>query len=244
MEHSYGKPVVQYRGQLMPLIGTDASVTLKDSGRQPVLVFSDRDRTMGLVVDEIVDIIEDYLKVELKVDQPGLIGTAVINSKATDVIDAGYYLTLAFGDWFGGNEENGAKAEGTHHVLLVDDSAFFRNLLTPLLSVGGFSVVSVESAAKALALRDQGLVFDAVISDIEMPGMNGFELAQAIRSDARWQNVPLVALSSHATEKDFERGREVGFNDYVAKFDRDSLLQTLNQLMSGFGDKSAAGGAA
>lgn len=238
VEHSHGKPVVQYRGRLMPLILIHPSFSMKDEGRQPVLVFSDRDRTMGLVVDEIVDIVEDRLKVELAVNQPGLIGTAVVAGRATDLIDAGYYLTQAYGDWFGALEEAsfGDDGNGGKRILLVDDSPFFRNLLTPLLSVAGYDVTTVESADRALALRESGSSFDLIISDIEMPGMSGFDFAQAVRGDYRWQDVPLVALSSHATDKDLERGRAVGFNDYVAKFDRDALLQTLAQTLAANGD--------
>ncbi|MBF0394243.1 MAG: chemotaxis protein CheW, partial [Alphaproteobacteria bacterium] len=233
IEHSHGKPVVQYRGHLMPLVPIDPYGQMQEQGRQPVLVFSDLDRSMGLIVDEIVDIVEERLKVQLTVDQPGLLGTAVVAGKATDVIDAGFYLTQAFGDWFGSSKEDAyGDDDAGKKVLLVDDSPFFRNLLTPLLSVAGYEVTSVESADKALTLRESGSRFDVIISDIEMPGMNGFEFAQAVRGDSRWQNVPLVALSSHATEKDFERGRQVGFNDYVAKFDRDALLQTLAQTLA------------
>ncbi|MFD2235407.1 chemotaxis protein CheW, partial [Phaeospirillum tilakii] len=228
IEHSHGKPMVQYRGQLMPLVAIDSTTNFREDGRQPVLVFSDREHTMGLVVDEIVDIVEDRLKVELSAGSPGIVGTAVIAGKATTIIDAGYYLPQAFGDWFGRNDkEFGAGEVHSPRILLVDDSPFFRNLLTPLLSVAGYEVIAVEGADRALALREQGNEFDAIISDIEMPGMNGFEFADAVRSDPRWAQVPLVALSSHATEKDFERGREVGFNDYIAKFDRDALLQSL-----------------
>ncbi|WP_096703285.1 chemotaxis protein CheW [Magnetospirillum sp. 15-1] len=228
IEHSHGKPMVQYRGHLMPLIAIDGILNLRDEGRQPVLVFSDKEHTMGLVVDEIVDIVEDRLKVELSADNPGVIGTAVIAGKATTIIDAGYYLPQAFGDWFGRNDKEFGNADfHAPRVLLVDDSPFFRNLLTPLLSVAGYEVISVDGADKALALRERGDEFDAIISDIEMPGMSGFEFAQAVRADGRWGTIPMVALSSHATEKDFERGRTVGFNDYIAKFDRDALLQTL-----------------
>jgi two-component system chemotaxis sensor kinase CheA len=235
IEHSHGKPVVQYRGKLMPLVTIDGSFDVRGEGRQPVLVFADRDRSMGLVVDEIVDIVEERLKVELSVDQPGLIGTAVVSGKATDIIDAGFYLTQAWGDWFGSpDQEFQGESEGKR-ILLVDDSPFFRNLLTPLLSVAGYEVISVDSADKALSLRESGDNFDAIISDIEMPGMNGFDFAQAVRAEGRWAKVPMVALSSHATEKDFERGREVGFTDYVAKFDRDALLQTLAQSLSAKG---------
>ena len=62
--------------------------------------------------------------------------------------------------------------------------------------------------------------------------MNGFEFAESVRSDPRWANVPMVALSSHATDEDFERGRAVGFNDYVAKFDREALVTTLAQTLA------------
>ncbi len=233
IEHSYGRPVVQYRGQLMPLIAINDSYTMSTEGRQQVLVFSDRERSMGLVVDEIVDIVEDRLKVELRADVPGVIGTAIIGEKATDVIDTGFYLTKAFGDWFGSHEAapEAGKIGRARTVLLVDDSPFFRNLLTPLLSVSGYDVTAVESAEKALEMREKGMVFNAIISDIEMPGMDGFAFAEKVRSDDRWGRVPLVALSSHATERDFERGREVGFDDYVAKFDRDALLDTLAQIL-------------
>ncbi len=233
IERSHGKPVVQYRGKLMPLVTVDGSFDLKSEGQQPVLVFADGDRSMGLVVDEIVDIVEEQLKVQLSVDEPGLIGTAVVSGKATDIIDAGYYLTQAWGDWFGSPDQEFQGKSDAPRILLVDDSPFFRNLLTPLLSVAGYDVTSVESADKALSLREAGDDFDAIISDIEMPGMNGFDFAQAVRAEGRWADVPMVALSSHATEKDFERGREVGFTDYVAKFDRDALLQSLAQTFKG-----------
>lgn len=100
VEYSEGRPLIQYRGQLMPLIPMDENVELKREGRQPVLVFTDNNRSMGLVVDEIVDIVEDRINVEVRPDSPALMGSAVIAGKATDVIDAGHYLTQAFGDWF------------------------------------------------------------------------------------------------------------------------------------------------
>src|SRR6266851_3615235 len=231
VEQSNDKPVVQYRGKLMPLVTIDPSYTIAKTGRKPVLVFADREHTMGLVVDEILDIVEDELAVELVTERAGYIGSAVIAGKATDVIDAGYYLTLAFENWFGSHGELDGE-DNAKRILIVDDSPFFRNLLAPLLSVAGYQVTTVESADRALGLCEAGEDFDVIVSDIEMPGMNGFQFAEAVRSSARWQNTPLVALSSHTSPKDLDRGREVGFSDYVAKFDRDALLTTLSETLS------------
>ncbi|MEQ5775214.1 MULTISPECIES: chemotaxis protein CheW [unclassified Thalassospira] len=228
IEYSNGRPLVQYRGKLMPLVFIDGAYQMKSEGRQPTLVFQDRERTMGLVVDEIVDIVDDVLNVELTADRDGLVGSAVVDGKATDLIDAGYYLELAFSDWFGKEEATGEKKK----VLLVDDSPFFRNLLTPMLSVSGFKVTSVESAEQAIELKNNGATFDAIISDIEMPGMNGFEFAESLQNDEAWGEVPIIALSSHTSEEDFERGRRAGFSDYVAKFDRDALVSTLIQTLA------------
>jgi two-component system chemotaxis sensor kinase CheA len=232
VETSHGERMVQYRGQLMPLIPFDMSHQWKSTGRQPILVFTDNDRSMGLVVDEIVDIVEEHLKIELKADIPGLIGSAVVAGKATDIIDAGHYLTRAFSDWFGSMDEAVGGRNASRRVLLVDDSPFFRNLLTPLLSVAGWTVTTATTADEALKMRDKGLNYDVIISDIEMPGMDGFSFAKAVRGDGRWKNVPLVALSSHASEDDFQKGRDAGFNDYVAKFDREALVGSLAQTIA------------
>ena len=65
-----------------------------------------------------------------------------------------------------------------------------------------------------------------------MPGMNGFELVEELRGGGRWSDLPIVAMSSHTTQGDLERGHEVGFTDYVAKHDRDGLLQALSETLS------------
>lgn len=232
LEWSDGRPVVQYRGRLMPLVPILQGYEVKRTGTQPVLVFADQDRSMGLMVDEIIDIVEDRIEINLKTERPGLMGSAIIGGKATEVIDAGHYLQQAFADWFDAEAQQELTANQLgKRVLLVDDSPFFRNLLTPLLTVAGYEVTTADNATTALTYCEEGRDFDVIVSDIEMPGMNGFDFAQAVRG-SRWQDVPMVALSSHTSPRDLDRGREVGFNDYVAKDDRDALLQTLSQTIS------------
>jgi two-component system chemotaxis sensor kinase CheA len=234
IEETNGVPVVQYRGKLMPLIAVSDSFKRVEEGRQHVVVFSEGEHTMGLMVDEIIDIVEDHLKVELGSEKTGVLGTAVIAGNATEMIDTGYYLERAFGDWF--RAHTGSITEGTtsqnSRVLLVDDSPFFRNLLTPLLSVAGYEVTAVDGGQAALSLRDSGVEFDVIVSDLEMPGMNGFEFAQHVRDHGFWENTPLLALSSFSSRADLERGREVGFHDYIVKLDREALLESLSQTLS------------
>lgn len=229
IEYSNGAPMVQYRGKLMPLISVSPSQSIRAEGMQPILVFSDENKNMGLLVDEISDIIEDHVHIDLSTQRAGYLGSAIIAGKATDIIDAAHYLSVAFSDWFGVATEETFGEDSKRRVLLVDDSPFFRNLLIPLLTVSGYDVTAVESPAQALKLQEDGKDFDIIVSDIEMPGMSGFDFASAVRKGGRWSGVPMVALSSHATPRDLEHGREVGFTDYVAKFNRDALLAALQQ---------------
>ena len=228
--------VIQYRGRLMPLVPFDPAQTLPKEGHQPVLVFFDTDtgRAMGLMVDQIVDILEENITIERSQGTPGLLGSAIIKGKATDLIDVSYYINRATGSWFNSGEGgafNDGTASGPKRVLMVDDSPFFRNMLIPFLKVSGYDVTSVENPAEAIALRDEGATYDVIISDIEMPGITGFEFAQIVREDGPWQHTPMVALSSHATQSDMQRGEEVGFDNFVAKFDRDMLLEALEDSL-------------
>ncbi len=232
IETSGQQKVIQYRGRLMPLIPFSDRMNIKSEGLQSVLVFSDRERSMGLMVDEIIDIVEEKIDVQISSDGNfGLLGSAIINGQATDVIDVGHFLSIAHNDWFGSAGEMKFEHKGGQkRVLLVDDSPFFRNMLSPMLGVAGYKVTCVKDAEEALRLCQAGDKFDIIVSDIEMPGMNGFDFAKKIRAeDSHWKAVPLVALSSHATPQDLDRGKAAGFDDYVAKFDREGLLRSLAQ---------------
>ncbi len=232
IEVTDGRPVVQYRGEIMPLVTCDPGMSMRSEGKQSILVFADRQRVMGLMVEEILDIVDTVLDVEHTSTQPGLIGSAVVAGKTTEVIDVTHYLKLAFNDWFGAEEEAFGREAQSRRVLLVDDSPFFRNLLSPLLSVAGYDVTTAESADQALTMVQNGDCFDIVVSDIEMPGTDGFGFAEKLRADQRFANLPVIALSSHNTPEDLSRGRAVGFNDYVAKLDRDALLRSLSETLA------------
>jgi two-component system chemotaxis sensor kinase CheA len=227
IELSNGRHMVQYRGQLMPLVRVSDEVKIKREGAQPLLVFSDGHRSMGLAVDEIVDIVEDELDIQVGSDRAGVLGSAVVRGQATEIIDVGHFLPLAYADWFRGRDLQVSRQERT--LLLVDDSAFFRNMLAPVLKAAGYEVMAVSSGQEALAVLKKGRRFDALVTDIDMPGMDGFALAEAVRGEQHFGEIPIIALSSSSTPESIERGRQVGFHDYVAKFDRQSLIAALKE---------------
>jgi len=188
---------------------------------------------MALLVDEIVDIVEARLEVELASARPGVIGTAVVKQQATEIIDLAHFLPLAFEDWLGWKERPESRTR--RHVLLIDDAAFFRNMLAPVLKAAGYAVTPVGSAQEALDLLRSGRRFDVIITDMEMPGMDGFELVAAVHAHPGAADLPVIGLSTMVSAEAIERGRRVGLNDYVAKFDRQGLIAALKEQTTDFG---------
>jgi two-component system chemotaxis sensor kinase CheA len=228
IEMSNGRHMIQYRDHLMPLVTIDEKVRVKSDGMQPLLVFSDGARSMALVVDEIVDIVEDRLDIQVSGDANGVLGSAVVRNQATEIIDVGHFLPLAFADWFRSSRERSGSVR-QRKVLLIDDSPFFRNMLAPVLQAAGYAVTPVGSGQEALAILRSGGEYDVAVTDIEMPEMDGFAFAEAVRADEHLSGLPVIALSSVVSAEALERGRQVGLHDYVAKFDRQGLIASLKE---------------
>jgi len=227
IEISDGRHLVQYRDQLMPLLRIDTETGLKNEGAQPILVFSDHGRSMGLVVDEIIDIVEDKLDIEVSSNRPGVLGFAVVKGSTTEIIDVGHFLPQAFEDWF--RRRDASSVWQARSVLLVNDSAFFRDMLAPLIKAAGYRVVAVGSGADALAALKSDTKFNLVVTDIEMPDMDGFALAEALRGMPDTAAIPVIALAAMISAEAIERGRAVGFHDFVAKFDRAGLIAAIKE---------------
>ncbi|HEV2542369.1 MAG TPA: hybrid sensor histidine kinase/response regulator [Methylobacterium sp.] len=228
IEHLGGRPLIQYRGRLMPLVPADPGITIRSEGNQALVVFSDGDRAMGLVVDEIVDIVEERLDIEISADRSDLIGSAVLRGRATDIINIAHFLPLAYDDWARGPRKTVVKAPS---LLLVDDSAFFRDMLTPVLKAAGYGVTTASSAEEALGLLKGTAGIDLVVSDLDMPGRSGFDLVAAMRkSGGRLAEMPVVALTGTVAADAIEQARRLAISDLVAKFDRSGLLAALAEI--------------
>ena len=218
--------VVQYRGHLMPLVALTYGVGEAGGETQAVLVFGDGERAVGLMVDEILDVVEAPLAIDPAGARPGFLGSCVVDGRVTEILDTVHWLQQGQPDWFN------APAGRPPRVLVVEDSAFFRNLVVPAVTAAGYDVTTVPNGREALALREAGESFDAIVSDIEMPELDGLGLARAVREGGAWAELPMIALSSRSEPQDVARGREAGFSDYIGKFDREALLASLQQCLS------------
>lgn len=224
-----GRPLIQYRGRLMPLVVADEAIQIRNEGTQALVVFSDGDRAMGLVVDQIVDIVDERLDIEIAAERSDLIGSAVLRGRATDIINIAHFLPLAYDDWARGPRK--AATAKARTLLLVDDSAFFRDMLTPVLKAAGFSVVAASGAEQALAILSGETRIDVVVADLEMPGKGGFELvAEMRRAGGALAGLPVVALAGTVGPEMVERARRLAISDLVAKFDRSGLVAALAEI--------------
>ncbi|MFH1146448.1 MAG: response regulator, partial [Pseudomonadota bacterium] len=119
-------------------------------------------------------------------------------------------------------------------ILLAEDSDFFRNQVKNFIQEEGYAVLAAPDGLKAWKLLEKHPdEITLVVTDIEMPNMDGFELAGRIRKDARFAGLPIIAVTSLASEKDMARGRDAGISDYQVKLDREKLMASVRQFLDG-----------
>jgi two-component system, chemotaxis family, sensor kinase CheA len=232
-----GMTVMQYQGKLMPLISSSGSV-MDFIGAKPVLVIGVGAEPMGLLVSEIVDVIEERLEIQIAGATTGVIGAANLRDEPTEILDIAHFMKIA---------RPGAFSRGhaqRFRVLLVDDKQFFRDMLAPIVTAAGFEVCTAGSAREALALFAKGISFDAVLTDIDMPEMNGYKFARTLLEEGRHANLPILALDAHASQAVRAAARSAGMRGACGKFDRASLLAWLAEALdaTAFNAKSLEAG--
>ncbi|MGD9949965.1 MAG: chemotaxis protein CheW [Desulfobulbus sp.] len=237
IEEIGGRRVMQYRGGSLPLISIDevASVMpLDDREDLLVIVFHIAGKDVGLLAIGPIDAIEinaDIDDVTLK--QPGIMGSAIIGSKTTMLVDIFEIMQISNPQWF---EDHAAYAEiasddtAIPTILIVEDSNFFRNQVKGYMEEAGFNVLEGEDGVIALSvLEEHADEITMVVTDIEMPNMDGFTLTEKIKTDKRFQHLPVIALTTLAADEDIARGKAVGVNEYHIKLDKERLMESVHR---------------
>jgi two-component system chemotaxis sensor kinase CheA len=226
IEWSSGRPVVQYRGRLMPLVSCDEELAIKRQGMQSLLVFSDGDVSMGLAVAEIVDIVEDKLDVELLAERSDLVGSAVVRGRTTEIVNIAHYLPLVLETWSRKDRRDGSDKS----LLLVDSSTFFRDMLVPVLKASGYRVQTAPTAQEAVRLLSNGLQVDVIVTDLELSGHSGFALVASLRADPHHSATPVIGMTVKPDAQQIALARKLRISEIVSKIDRRGLLSALAEL--------------
>ncbi|MDA1312639.1 MAG: chemotaxis protein CheW [Acidobacteria bacterium] len=233
IELSGERQVVQYRERILPLmpLGSYLSGTEGDAAsdeKVQVIVFSEGTKRIGIVVDEILDIVDEAITIRSRSSQPGILGSAVVGGQVTDFIDLHYLIEEASGDWFGG--KSGAAAEGAH-ILVTEGSRFTRGLMRTHLEMAGYRVHEAANSEEAMeCLRSETV--DVLVSSLDLPGESGGQLLTRVRGLPDVGKVPALGLSLSAEE--LSRRPETGpaFDEYQLKFDRAAMLHSIEKLAS------------
>ena len=121
---------------------------------------------------------------------------------------------------------------------MVDDSITVRRVTQRLLERNGMRVVTAKDGLEAVAVL-QDAVPDVILLDIEMPRMDGYEVASHVRNDARLEDVPIIMITSRVGEKHRARAIELGVNEYLGKpYQESQLLEAIEPLVRQGGDMS------
>jgi two-component system, chemotaxis family, sensor kinase CheA len=124
------------------------------------------------------------------------------------------------------------KSRAVKRILVVEDSITSRTLIKSILETSGYRVETAVDGIDALSKLGAG-AFDAVVTDVDMPRLNGFDLISRIRSDKRISALPVVLVTSLDSRQDRERGFGVGAQAYIVKsgFDQGNLIEILGRLV-------------
>lgn len=232
LEFAAGRPVIQYRGQLLPIVGAaDAHAGASAAeGSEPLhlIVFADGDNRIGMMVDEIVDIVEDEILIRRESQSPGILGSAVIGGAVTDVLDLQSVIRSAETGWF-----EGAVRERPRRILLAEPSGFARGLLRSSLEMAGFSVVEAAEPGDAIAKLGTQPV-DVVLVALDLPGDGARRIAEAVRSRPEFARIPVAAVQSMQARDGLSPRNggpgQVSFDALLSRLDRDAMLHSIHEL--------------
>jgi two-component system, chemotaxis family, sensor kinase CheA len=241
IESAGGSQVVQYRNRILPLVSLRA--LLEPDARDPeesldplqVVVFNDGGRSVGVVVDQILDVAEEAVVVRQKSSRKGLLGSAVISKRVTDFLDLNEVIAMATESWFQNRGESGTART----ILVAEASAFSRGLIRSSLDIAGYRVIEAADLDEAIREIKQQPV-DVVIAALDLPPHGAASLCAALRGRQEWQRIPFLALADAAGEISSSAALAAGFDDCQDKFNRRALLESVARLSSAHAARETA----
>jgi len=233
VELASGRPVLHYRGYILPLVHLESVLngcevdSYAEEGSIQVIVFSDGVRSMGLVVDRILDITEGAITVSRRSTTKGLLGSALVADVLTDFVDLHALVQFAGDDWL----ESAAKPKRDFStILLVEPSLVVREMLRSYLEMSGYRVTESISTQEAVSKLLRGGM-DAVVTALDLEQGNGWDLLEAIRGNERLRELPVIGLTGDDDRDGPGMHGSLHFEHIQQATDREGLLQSIGALI-------------
>jgi len=237
IESSGGRRYMQYRGGTLRLLAIEevAHVTPREETETlSVIVFTTGGREVGLMVSSILDVLEAEVTFDnMTFRQPGILGSAVLMGRTTLLVDLFGLVAAALPDWVVKPERVVTQLGTQPTVLIVEDSHFFLHHIKNFVEEAGYQVCTAMDGLEALqVLEKYGAKINLVLTDIEMPNLDGLGLTSRIRHDPRFASLPVLAVTSVCGEGAEKRGLAAGVDEYLIKLDQEKLLVSIAHYMT------------
>ncbi|MCX7823685.1 MAG: chemotaxis protein CheW [Syntrophobacterales bacterium] len=238
IEYIGGRRTIKHGKVSLPLVTLSDLARVKEldlEDEKVVILLKYKNHEVGLLGTMPVDAVEVRVVLDEKtLRQPGIAGSIIMDGRTTLLINVDELIENLFPEWV--SEEVELDRERTFHqgpiVLLAEDSDFFRQYVKGFLIEEGYQVIEAHDGQEALdILREQSSKISLLLTDIEMPRLDGFSLTKIVKSDPRLSHLPVIALTSLASEEDIEKGKKVGVDEYQIKLDRENLVRAVKDLI-------------
>jgi len=230
------KKVMKYRGGSLALFSIDQVAQVKPMAKKEdllVIVVNIADREVGIMAVGPVDAREISVEVDDEtLKQQGILGSTIIGDHTTLLVDVYGLVHTLNPEWFPDRKTVQTTEGENATILYAEDSNFFRNQVKGFMEEEGYNVIGAEDGIVAWKrLLEHHEEVTLVVTDIEMPNLDGYELSEKIRKDERFSDLPIIALTTMAGEEDIARGEAVGIDDYQIKLDREKLMRSVHNYL-------------
>lgn len=233
------KEFIQFRGESLRVIRPEHYLPVSRGKKKRDLLYVIIPKLvnypMGILIEKIHDTLETKITFNRDdIQIKGLVGSAILDNQIVLIVNIYELFELASPENYRSIVEK-RTSEEQKTLLLVEDTPFFLKLEKKYLESADYRVLTATNGKEAWKMLQEQRV-DAVISDIEMPVMDGFELVKRIRADKRLAPLPVIAVTSKTDDESIQRGMEVGFDFYEIKLDKEQLLEKVRLAFQKRGD--------
>ncbi|MBF0277772.1 MAG: chemotaxis protein CheW [SAR324 cluster bacterium] len=224
------KNVAQYRGEALRLFSLEDALDIKPRAEGKyvyLIIFSMHDKEVAIMASGIVDIVGVDMEVDrVTFQQPGVVGSTIILDRITLLIDVFGIAKKLVPEWEQTHEEF-LSTGPQKTVLMVEDTPFFRDHIRDILESQGLAVIEAVDGMQGLdVLYENRDKVDLILTDVEMPNMDGVEMTRRIREDPQFNHLKIVILTSLSAQEDRNRAEEAGADEYLVKIDQELLIKT------------------